>query len=154
MDIPSWLADVTEERFKTNPMGIKNVPQGWGLFCLLWAVWMTGCQTSNPPTRTAGAASKEKNGSAPQRVDIRGSVIQSRYNQGQVVLEVEGVPSPESRYNRAYVLVLPVTQIVGPEGSAISLSELRQGQNVSVLLRNGGRGNLVGMGVARKVWVE
>ncbi len=78
----------------------------------------------------------------------------SRYNQGQVVLEVEGVTSPESRYNRAYVLLLPVTQIVSPTGSSLSLSELRQGQNVAILLRGGGRGNLVGMGVARKVWVE
>ncbi len=135
-------------------MGIKNAQQGWRLFCLLFAVWMTGCQTSNTPAGTADAATKEQNRLAPQRVDIRGSIIMSRYNQGQVVLEVEGVPSQESRYNRAYVLVLPVTQIVSPNGSALSLSELRQGQNVAILLRSGGRGNLVGMGVARKVWVE
>ena len=135
-------------------MGIKKLQQGLVLFYVLVAVWMTGCQTSSPPGGTADAATKEKNGLAPQRVDIRGSIIMSRYNQGQVVLEVEGVPSPESRYNRAYVLVLPITQIVSPEGSSLSLSKLRQGQNVAVLLRSGGRGNLVGMGVARKVWVE
>ncbi len=70
------------------------------------------------------------------------------------MIEVEGVSSQDSRYNRAYVLVLPVTQIISPEGSSLSLSELRQGQNVAILLRSGGRGNLVGMGVARKVWVE
>ncbi len=70
------------------------------------------------------------------------------------MIEVEGISSQDSRYNRAYVLVLPVTQIISPEGSSLSLSELRQGQNVAILLRSGGRGNLVGMGVARKVWVE
>ncbi|MGV3586485.1 MAG: hypothetical protein ACO1OF_05760 [Adhaeribacter sp.] len=77
-----------------------------------------------------------------------------QYSQGQVVLEVEGFPSQDSRYNRAYVLVLPTTQIIGPEGKSISLSELQQGQNVAVLLRSGGKGNLVGMGIARKMWIE
>ncbi|GEO02597.1 hypothetical protein AAE02nite_02610 [Adhaeribacter aerolatus] len=77
-----------------------------------------------------------------------------RYNQGQVVLEIDGFPSQNTRYNRAYVLVLPTTQIIGPDGKSISLSELQQGQNVAVLLRSGGKGNLVGMGVARKMWVE
>jgi hypothetical protein len=135
-------------------MGIRNVQQGWVPFCLLFAVWITGCQTSNTPTGTADAATNEKNRLAPQRVDVRGSIIMSRYNQGQVMIEVEGISSQDSRYNRAYVLVLPVTQIISPEGSSLSLSELRQGQNVAILLRSGGRGNLVGMGVARKVWVE
>lgn len=78
----------------------------------------------------------------------------SRYDQGQVILEVEGFPSQDSRYNRAYVLVVPTTQIIGIDGQSISLSELRQGQNVAILLRGGGRGSLVGLGVARKVWVE
>jgi hypothetical protein len=132
-------------------MKTKNIRQGWVVFCLLFAVWITGCQTSNAP---AGAATTEKKRLAPQRVDIRGSIIMRRYNQGQVVLEIEGFPSQYTRYNRAYVLVLPTTQIIGPEGSSISLSELQQGQNVAVLLRSGGRGNLVGMGVARKMWVE
>lgn len=50
--------------------------------------------------------------------------------------------------------LLPTTQIIDPDGQAVSLSELRQGQNVDVLLRGGGEGNLVGLGVARKVWIE
>ncbi|MCJ8164159.1 hypothetical protein MKJ04_04845 [Pontibacter sp. E15-1] len=88
-------------------------------------------------------------------MDIRGSIVASRYNEGQVVLEVENFsPSPNSRYNRAYVLVVPTAQIIGADGQTISLSELGQGQNVSVLLRGGGRGNFVGIGVARKLWVE
>jgi 3-dehydroquinate synthase class II len=87
-------------------------------------------------------------------VDIRGSIIRSSYNQGQVMLEVEGTSSQNSRYQRAYVLVLPTTQIVGREGTSISLSELQQGQNVAVLLRSGGRGNLEGIGIARMIWVE
>ena len=92
---------------------------------------------------------------APQRVDIRGSVLSARYSDGQVVLEVENfAPSPDSRYNRAYVLVLPTAQMVGPEGRSISISELRQGQNVAIMLRGGGEGNRVGLGVARKLWVE
>lgn len=70
------------------------------------------------------------------------------------MLEVEGFPSQNSRYNRAYVLVEPVSQIVGADGQSISLSELRQGQNVAVVLRGGGKGNLVGLGVARKIWIE
>lgn len=122
---------------------------GWVAFCFLFAVGLTACQTSTAPAGTA----KQKR-LAPQRVDIRGSITMSRYNQGQVMLEVEGVPSQYVRYNRAYVLVLPTTQIIGPDGGSISLSELRQGQNAAVLLRNGGLGNLVGVGVARKMWVE
>ncbi len=119
---------------------------------LLATVCITGCQTSSAPT---GAANRAENRSlAPQRVDIRGSISRSQYDQGQVILEVEGFPSQNSRYNRAIVLVLPVTQIVGPDGTSISLSELRQGQNIAILLRGGGQGNLVGMGIARKVWVE
>jgi hypothetical protein len=135
-------------------MEIKKVKQGLVAVCLLWALGMPACQTSTAPAGTADAATAEKKSLAPQRVDIRGSIIMRRYNQGQVVLEVDGFTSQQSRYNRAYVLVVPTTQIVGADGSAISLSELQQGQNVAVLLRAGGKGNLVGMGVARKVWVE
>jgi hypothetical protein len=133
-------------------MGTKNVSQELVAFCLLAVLGTTACQTGAAPAGTATAAAAEK-GLAPQRVDIRGSIIMKRYNQGQVMLEVEGFPSQDSRYNRAYVLVLPTTQIVGPDGS-ISLSELQQGQHVAVLLRAGGKGNFVGMGVARKMWVE
>jgi hypothetical protein len=135
-------------------MGMKKIQQGLVAFCILSTVWMTGCQTSTAPAGTANTAAAENKSLAPQRVDMRGSIITSRYDQGQVMLEVEGFPSPESRYNRAYVLVQPTTQIVDPDGQSMSLSELRQGQNVAILLRGGGRGNLVGLGVARKVWVE
>lgn len=69
------------------------------------------------------------------------------------MLEVDGFPSQGSRYNRAYVLVLPTTQIIGPDGKSVGLNELQQGQRVAVLLRSGGRGNLVGLGIARKMWV-
>lgn len=121
--------------------------------CFLSTVWTTGCQTSTAPTGTANTTTAEKR-LAPQRVDVRGSIIRSRYDQNQVVLEVEGVPSPETRYNRAYVLVKPTTQIIDAGGRSISLSELRQGQNVAILMRGGGRGNMVGLGIARIVYVE
>ncbi|WP_162052152.1 hypothetical protein [Pontibacter pamirensis] len=134
-------------------MGIKKIQQSIIAFCFLTTLGLTGCQTSTAPVGTANAPVTGNN-RAPQRVDIRGSIIMSRYDQGQVMLEVEGFPSQSSRYNRAYVLVQPITQIVGPDGQSISLSELRQGQNVAILLRGGGQGNLVGLGVARKVWVE
>jgi 3-dehydroquinate synthase class II len=88
-------------------------------------------------------------------VDIRGRVIASRYSEGQVILEVEALaPSVDSRYQRAYVLVTPTAQKLGPDGGPISISELHQGQNVAILLRGGGRGTLYGVGVARKLWVE
>ncbi|KAA5547435.1 hypothetical protein [Adhaeribacter rhizoryzae] len=135
-------------------MKIKNEPQSWVTFCLLIVVLLTACQTSNAPAGTTNATTTNKRNAAPQRVDIKGSIIMRQYSQGQVVLEVEGFPSQDSRYNRAYVLVLPTTQIIGPEGKSISLRELQQGQNVAVLLRSGGKGNLVGMGIARKMWVE
>ncbi|AKD04034.1 hypothetical protein POKO110462_12980 [Pontibacter korlensis] len=118
------------------------------------ALWLTGCQTSSAPADTAETTVNNRN-LPPKRVDIRGSITTSRYNEGQVMLEVENFsPSPDSRYNRAYVLVLPTTQIVGPDGRSISLSEIRQGQNVAILLRGGGQGSMVGLGVARKMWVE
>jgi hypothetical protein len=133
-------------------MGIPHLKQGLVAFCLLATMWMTGCQTSKAPAGTTNGATAKN--LAPERVDIRGSIIARRYNQGQVMLEVDGLPATGSRYNRAYVLVLPTTQIVNQEGGSISLSELQQGQKVAILLRSGGKGNLVGLGVARKVWVE
>ena len=133
---------------------MKNIQLAGLAFCFLSVFWLSACQTSTVPANSAGAATTQSKRLSPERVDIRGSIFQSRYNQGQVVLEVQGVPSQNSRYNRAYVLVLPITQIVGPDGQSISLSELRQGQNVAVLLRSGGRGNLEGIGTARKIWVE
>lgn len=132
-------------------MGRKILQQALAAFCLFATIWMSGCQTST----NASTATAENRSLAPKRVDVRGSITMRRYDQGQVILEVDGFPSPDSRYKRAYVLVEPITQIVGPDGGSISLSELQQGQNVAVLLRGGGRGNnFVGMGVARKLWVE
>ena len=123
--------------------------------CLLTAsAWLSGCQTGAATAGSASTATAENRNLAPQRVDIRGSIIRRHYDQGQVMLEVDGFPSQYSRYNRAYVLVLPTTQIVDTDGQTISLSELQQGQNVAVLLRGGGEGNLLGVGVARKLWVE
>lgn len=136
-------------------MGMKHIKQILVASCLLTTVCLTACQTSTAPTGTADTETSEYKSLAPRRVDIRGSIIRSQYDQGQIILEVEGVPSQQySRYNRAYVLVEPITQIIGINGQSISLSELRQGQNVAILLRGGGNGNFVGVGVARKVWVE
>lgn len=123
----------------------KNVKCALVSFCFLLA--LTACQKGTAPTATTHAQTTEEKRLSPQRVDIRGSIISSRYNQGQVMLQVEGISSQYSRYNRAYVLVLPTTQIVGSEGKSISLSELQQGQNVAVLLRSGGQGNLEGIGI-------
>ncbi|WP_242917965.1 hypothetical protein [Pontibacter liquoris] len=123
-------------------------------FCILGAVGLSGCQTGNAPASTATTANAAHKSLAPNRVDIRGAIITRHYDQGQVMLEIEGFPSPDSRYNRAYVLVLPTTQIINSDGQTISLSELSQGQNVAVLLRSGGHGNMVGIGIARKLWVE
>lgn len=135
-------------------MRIKNVQRALVSFCFLFAFWLMACQTSTAPTGATNAETTEKKRLSPERVDIRGSIIRNRYNQGQVILEVEGTPSQYSRFNRAYVLVLPSTQIVGTDGKSIGLSGLQQGQNVAVLLRGGGQGNLEGIGIARKIWVE
>ncbi|GAB3812206.1 hypothetical protein [Pontibacter rugosus] len=136
-------------------MSINNIRHYMAAFTILAIITLAGCQSSSTPAGSADAEATADRRLAPQRVDIRGSVVSSRYDQGQVILEVENyAPSPNSRYTRAYVLVLPTAQMVGPDGQAISVSELRQGQQVAILLRGGGEGNLVGMGVARKVWVE
>ncbi len=123
-------------------------------FCLLSVMLFTSCQTSSAPTETSSSETQQYKSLAPQRVDIRGTILTRHYDQGQVMLEVEGFPSTDSRYNRAYVLVLPTTQIVDTDGQSISLNEITQGQNVAILLRGGGRGNYVGLGVARKMWIE
>jgi hypothetical protein len=52
------------------------------------------------------------------------------------------------------VLVLPTTEITGLDGQSVNMNELTQGQNVAVLLRGQGEGDFVGMGVARKMWLE
>ena len=133
---------------------MKNLRLGLTAFCFLATLWLSGCRTAPAPSNAETAAAEGRKSVAPERVDIRGYITMSRYNQGQVVLEVEGVLTADTRYQRAYVLVLPTTQMVDADGDPISLSELVQGQHVAILLRAGGRGNLVGVGVARKLWVE
>ena len=139
---------------RMKQMSRRKIQKGLLALCLLSMVWLTGCQTSNAPAGTAGMATEGSRSLAPQRVDIRGNIIMKRYNQGQVMLEVDGFPSQYSRYNRAYVLVLPTTQIIDADGSTISLSELQQAQDVAILLRGGGEGNLVGLVEARKLCIE
>ncbi len=133
-------------------MNSSNLRQVASVFFLAAVLTSTGCQTSNTPV--ASTSAPDSRNLAPQRVDIRGSIIVRHYDKGQVMLEVEGLTSPNSRFSRAYVLVTPTTQLVGTDGTSISLSELQLGQQVAVLLRGSGKGNMVGMGVARKLWVE
>ncbi|MHA6248405.1 hypothetical protein ACXYMU_10740 [Pontibacter sp. CAU 1760] len=125
------------------------------VFACLSMLWLASCQTTTPTGTDENGATITYKSLAPQNVDIRGSIVSRRYNEGQVVLEVEGIGyTPGSRYNRAYVLVQPVTQITDTEGKSISLSELQMGQNVAIMLRGHGSGNFVGVGVARRVWLE
>jgi hypothetical protein len=120
------------------------------LFCLA-TIWLSACRTSTAPAGTAA----ERESLAPQRVDIRGTITMRRYDQGQLILEVEGFgPTADSRYTRAYVLVRPTAQIIGPDGGSVSLSEIQQGQRAAILLRGRGQGDAVGMGIARKMWIE
>ena len=125
------------------------------LFLLAFAL-LTGCKSSVTPTKSTNApASEEAEPTVPlRRVDVRGTVIRKVYDQGQVTLEVEGTTSQYARFTRAFVLVTPITQIVGLDGKTISMNELYEGQTVAILLRGGGQGNLVGVGVARKLWLE
>ena len=134
---------------ETSPLKQYLLVFGWLLLGCLSA-----CQTSTAPAASAESVPVERKSLAPQRVDIRGSITQKRYDQGQMLLEVEGFPSADSRYNRAYVLVTPVTQIINAYGQTISLSELQHGQQVAIFLRSGGKGNQLGVGVARKMWIE
>ncbi|WP_276497122.1 hypothetical protein [Pontibacter litorisediminis] len=131
-------------------MRVKHIKHLLLSLALLSACWLTGCRTVTAPADGTVPGSM-----APQRVDIRGSVVSSRYSEGQVVLEVENfMPSVNSRYDRAYVLVQPTAQMLGVDGQPISVSELHQGQNVAILLRGGGQGTRIGVGIARKLWVE
>ena len=137
-------------------MKMKTINKGFVGFYFLFLLLFAACQTNNSPT-TSDTTTTTNRSLAPQRVDIRGSIISKRYNQGQVFVEIESLTtlnSPNSRYNRAYVLVLPTTQIVGPDGKTLSYNDLQQGQRVAAYLRGGGKGNLEGMGIARKMWVE
>lgn len=136
-------------------MTMKHIPHFSIALFFVIAICLSGCQTNTPPV---ASAEKETTGSkslAPKRVDIRGNILRSRYQDGQVILEIEGrIPTPDSRYDRAFVLVLPTTQIVGLDGRSLNMNELIQGQNVAILLRGGGQGNSEGIGVARKMWIE
>ncbi|PTX21535.1 hypothetical protein C8N40_102511 [Pontibacter mucosus] len=136
---------------KTNNLNLNHL-----FLTLLGMLLLAGCQTATGPANASGETeTRAYKSMAPERVDIRGRVLASHYSDGQVVLEVEALaPSVDSRYQRAYVLVQPTAQKVGLEGQPISISELHQGQNVAILLRGGGRGTIVGVGVARKLWVE
>jgi hypothetical protein len=132
-------------------MKMNHIKQALLTLFILGALSLTACRTGTAP---AGSGTDSRSLS-PQRVDIRGSIIATRYSDGQVILEVEALaPSADSRYNRAYVLVTPTAQMVDTDGQPISISELFQGQKVAILLRGGGQGNLVGVGVARKLWIE
>lgn len=137
-------------------MRSKNLLHALMSLCFLVALSLTACQRGSAPTSPSNVETSDKQRLSPERVDIRGSIIRSRYNQGQVMLEIDGTASQSqnSRFTRAYVLVQPSTQIVDTNGQSISLSELQQGQNVAVLLRGGGQGNLEGIGIARRIWLE
>lgn len=134
---------------------MKLIKHPLTLFACLSLLWLGSCQTTAPTRTDENGNTSSYKSMAPQNVDIRGSIVSRRYNEGQVVLEVEGFGNtPSSRYNRAYVLVQPTTQITDTEGQSLSLSELQMGQNVAILLRGHGSGNFVGVGVARRVWLE
>ncbi|MFB9863072.1 hypothetical protein [Rufibacter immobilis] len=144
---------------------MKKIKILWGylLFSVLCSVYLLGCQATAPagPDATANATTADSTATeapvslAPKRVDLRGTITRRVYDRGQVTIEVEGFTDvQQSRYSRGYVLVTPTTQIISEEGRTISLSELYEGQNVAILMRGGGRGNFVGLGVARKMWIE
>jgi hypothetical protein len=133
-------------------MKSRHITQELLTILLVSIVLLSGCRTS---TATENTETENNRSLAPQRVDIRGQIVMLRYHEGQFVMEVEGrAPSPNSRYNRAYVLVLPTTEITGLDGQSVNMNELTQGQNVAVLLRGQGEGDFVGVGVARKMWLE
>jgi hypothetical protein len=134
--------------------GMKYFRENIGVL-LFTLLWLSSCQANKKAADgTSDTVTAVFKSQAPQRVDARGMIITSRYHQGQVMLEVEGFPSQYTRYDRAYVLVQPNTQIIGTDGQVLSLVELQPGQNVAVLLRGNGEGNFVGIGVARKLWLE
>lgn len=123
------------------------------LFCTL-SLWGLGsCRTAD--ATNAGTATETTGSVAPDQVDIRGMIEMSRYRKGQIILAIEGRgPSPNSRYDRAYVLVLPTTQIIGQNGEAKHMSDLVQGIQVAATLRGRGQGEFEGIGIARKIWLE
>ncbi|GAA4309681.1 hypothetical protein [Nibribacter koreensis] len=137
-------------------MNLAKTYNRFALLILLAFALLTGCKSSVTPTKSTNApATEEAEPTVPlRRVDVRGTVIRKVYDQGQVTLEVEGTTSQYARFTRAFVLVTPITQIIGLDGKTISMNEIYEGQNVAILLRGGGQGNLVGVGVARKLWLE
>lgn len=123
------------------------------LMCLLSVFCLSGCRTATPPED--GTTTEARGSLAPKQVDIRGMIVMSRYREGQMILEIQGrAPSPNSRYDRAYILVLPTTQIIGLDGKSVYMNELINGVQVAALLRGRGQGEFEGIGIARKVWVE
>ncbi|MBC3539392.1 hypothetical protein ACFSC6_17875 [Rufibacter sediminis] len=135
------------------------------LFALA-AFYMTSCQTTAPvgPDASANATVTDENAVmdtlvrySPQRVDVRGTITQREYNQGQMLILVEGITDQNTRFSRAVVLVTPITQIVGLNGRTISLSELQNGQQVAIMFRGRYRESVSGFSaqaVARKMWIE
>ncbi|MFC6996494.1 hypothetical protein [Rufibacter roseus] len=136
-------------------MDFKNIRNGFLAWSIIVIFVLAGCATATGPADASAEETAEFNTLAPERVDIRGSILSAQYYQGQVMLEVEGYAGDlNSRYRRAFVLVLPTVQILKPDGKTISLHELRQGQDVAIVLRGGGRGSFVGVGEARRMWIE
>lgn len=133
------------------------------LFTLATA-YLTACQTTAPLGPEAAQTSDQEASAtdtlvrySPQRVDVRGVITQREYNQGQMLLLVEGVTDANTRFSRAVVLVTPLTQIVGLEGRSVSLSELQNGQQVAIQFRGRFRESVTGFSAqatARKMWIE
>lgn len=122
----------------------------------LWFIavflFITSCQTKPAATAT-GTQAQETLG--PERVDIRGYITSRDYAEGQAVLFVEGVGDPTSRFDRALILVTPMTRIMWSDGRSMSLHELQMGQHVAVQFRGRYRESITGArATAREMWVE
>ncbi|WP_197088592.1 hypothetical protein [Rufibacter radiotolerans] len=131
----------------------------------LLTVWLFSCQTAAPagsaPAESAATTTEDSTEApiprlSPKRVDIRGYITQREYNQGQVVIFVEGTLDQDSQFSRALVLVTPITQVIGPDGKSRTLSELAIGQYVSILFRGRFRqgAGFSAQATARKLWIE
>lgn len=140
----------------------------WLALWILLAAWFAGCQTTslsseNPNEEVAPATAENEEATsgefrsmAPDRVDVRGFINRKVYHEGQLTIFVEGTRGQGALYDRAWVLVTPITQIMGKNGKRISLSELSEGQRVAVTLRGRGQqlGTFAGRGIANRLWVE
>jgi hypothetical protein len=130
----------------------------------LLPLWLVGCRTAAPtgPATAENSVTTEDSTEAPiprispKRVDIRGYITQREYNQGQMVILVEGTLDQNSQFSRAVVLVTPITQVIGPDGKSRNLSELAMGQYVSILFRGRFRqgAGFSAQATARKLWIE